>query len=109
MFLQASILESNGTCWASQPLGSLAPSREHGSAVTHNGDLYMFGGNLQRNQVPPLSEYLMKFEPITGCFEGMGMRVEDESDSEEDSLLDTYPMPLSGEPMTLLSAHNRVG
>ncbi len=56
----------------------------------------MFSGTLAESQEPPLSELLMKFEPSTGRFEGIDMRVEDESDDEEDSLLDSYPMPVSG-------------
>ncbi len=77
----------------------MAPSRELAAAVVHGGDLYIFGGEQEGEQDPPLSEFLMKFDPSTGRFEGMGMRVEDESDSEEDSLLDSYPMPVTGHPV----------
>ena len=96
VLVQANILESHGASWASQPLGSTAPSRELGSAIIHGGDLYIFGGTLPDKQNPPLAEFLMKLEPSTGSFEGMDMRVEDESDDEEDSLLDSYPMPVTG-------------
>ena len=96
---QATILEAHGASWASQPLGSMAPSRELGAAIIHNGDLYIFGGSLPDRQDLPLSEFLMKFEPSTGRFERMDMRVEDESDDEEDSLLDSYPMPITGDSL----------